>query len=285
LNGLYSAGLSSGYATLDSLRVALREGAQLGLSTKAKTALWGYSGGSIGSEWAAELQPGYAPELTISGVAIGGVIANLQNVITAINGSANAGLAFGGILGLSKAFPNLTTWLQENLVPEKKAEFYSVSQSCLIGTEELGKDKDIYSYFKNGRNSIMEPIPQSIIKWSGTMGIWGTPQVPLYVYKAVGDEVSPEKDTQALVNKYCAKGLTVEYQRDVVGSHMVEGIVGSPNALEWLSDRLAGKPVANRGKCKTENVTYWELSPKSIALFGKELYSLFQLVVGGSLGA
>ena len=57
LNALYSAGLSSGYATLDSLRVALREGPKLGLSTKAKYALWGYSGGSIGSKLSQGIKP------------------------------------------------------------------------------------------------------------------------------------------------------------------------------------------------------------------------------------
>jgi hypothetical protein len=206
-------------------------------------------------------------------------------VIDTINNGNDSSLAFGGIYGLSKSFPNLTTWFQEHLLPEKAEEFHEIANACYEGSAHLGKNKDVYSYFRGGRPAFQKPVPQSVTKWSGTMGGWGTPKVPLYIYKSVGDEVSPEADTQALVNRYCAGGATVEYQRDLVGSHATEAIVGSPNALEWLSDRLSGDPVSHQGYCRTDNVTYWELSPKSIALFGRELHSLLQILLGGRLGA
>ncbi|KAG9963830.1 secretory lipase, partial [Aureobasidium melanogenum] len=63
LDGHYTEGIIAGHATLDSVRAAFNTADVTGLSTSAKYAAWGYSGGSLASEWAAELQAQYAPEL------------------------------------------------------------------------------------------------------------------------------------------------------------------------------------------------------------------------------
>jgi hypothetical protein len=65
----FGLGVQEGHATLDSVRAAL-EFTELGVD--ANYALWGYSGGSLASEWAAELQGTYAPELQFAGAALGG---------------------------------------------------------------------------------------------------------------------------------------------------------------------------------------------------------------------
>jgi hypothetical protein len=49
----YTAGVQEGHATLDSVRAVLSSG--FGVAADARYALWGYSGGSIASEWAAEV--------------------------------------------------------------------------------------------------------------------------------------------------------------------------------------------------------------------------------------
>jgi hypothetical protein len=48
--------------------------------------MWGYSGGSLATEWAAELQPTYAPELNFAGAALGGLVPNITSVLKTING-------------------------------------------------------------------------------------------------------------------------------------------------------------------------------------------------------
>lgn len=65
----FIAGSQEGHATLDSIRAV--KSLSVGLKQDARVALWGYSGGSLASEFAAELQVQYAPELQISGVALG----------------------------------------------------------------------------------------------------------------------------------------------------------------------------------------------------------------------
>lgn len=70
---------------MDSIRAILSSG--LGLEAScAKYALWGYSGGALASEWAAELQVQYAPELNFAGVALGGLTPNVTSVLLTVNG-------------------------------------------------------------------------------------------------------------------------------------------------------------------------------------------------------
>lgn len=54
--------------------------------------MWGYSGGALASEWAAELHQIYTPELPLIGAAIGGGTPDMCNVINTINKGPFAGL-------------------------------------------------------------------------------------------------------------------------------------------------------------------------------------------------
>ncbi|KAI5959849.1 uncharacterized protein KGF55_005081 [Candida pseudojiufengensis] len=53
----YTAGKQSGYAVLNSIIATLDSGKFTGINPKARTIMWGYSGGSLASGWAAMLQP------------------------------------------------------------------------------------------------------------------------------------------------------------------------------------------------------------------------------------
>lgn len=60
----YTAGVQSGHATIDSIRAAFNANETLGLAGDARYAMWGFSGGALASEWAAELAVQYAPEVS-----------------------------------------------------------------------------------------------------------------------------------------------------------------------------------------------------------------------------
>ncbi|KAF9889374.1 hypothetical protein FE257_007484 [Aspergillus nanangensis] len=282
LEAQFTVGLQSGHATLDSMRVVLREGPKVGLSTDPRYALWGYSGGALASGWAAELQPTYAPELDFAGVAIGGLTPNVSSVLQTINKGANTGLAFSGIYGQAKAFQNLSDWLDQNLLPEKADKFWAAANGCLSEAKEVGSDEDMYSYFAKGEASFYDPEPQSIFKWSGQMGIRDTPTMPLFVYKAVADEISPVEDTDTLVKQYCAQGARIEYHRDWVGVHLTEAIAGSASAMHWISERLNGDAVDDG--CRTKQVVLTELDPATILTLGEEVFAFLQTILGGMLG-
>lgn len=77
--------------------------------------MYGNSGGSIPSEWAAELQSSYAPELNFSGVAFGGVAVNVSEGIHAHDGGQQAGTAVMVMLGLAAKYSDFNETLRAQL--------------------------------------------------------------------------------------------------------------------------------------------------------------------------
>jgi hypothetical protein len=49
------------------------------------------------------------------------------------------------------------------------------------------------------------------IKTGATMSLHGTSSMPIFVYKAVADEISHIADTDALVEQFCNAGVSFTY--------------------------------------------------------------------------
>jgi hypothetical protein len=247
----YTSGIQAGQATLDSVRAALASGSITNISSAAEYQMWGYSGGSLASEWAAELQATYAPELHFTGTVLGGLIPNVQTVLNTINKGLFAGLAATGINGLANGYPELQTYLDQHLKPSKAAAYKKPLTQCLGDDTNQFVFKDIYTFFDNGENFTNAPVVQNVLSESGIMGRHGTPQMPLFIYKALADEVSPIADTDALVQQLCSQGARIQYTRDLVGEHVTEAITGSGDALSFIKARFNGVPAANGCNTKT----------------------------------
>ncbi|PYI09730.1 lipase [Aspergillus sclerotiicarbonarius CBS 121057] len=237
----FTAGVQSGHATLDSVRSVLASG--FGLNEDARYALWGYSGGSIASEWAAELQVQYAPELNISGIAIGGVIPNVTNVMDTVSSTLSAGLIPPATLGLSSQHPDTYNFLVSQLKttgPYNRTGFLAAKDMTLAEAEVYYAEQDIFNYFVNGSATFQAPIVQKTLSQDGYMGYHGFPQMPVFAYKAIHDEVSPIQDTDRLVKRYCGVGVNILYERNTVGGHSAEQVNGDARAWAWLASILDG---------------------------------------------
>lgn len=270
----FTSGKQAGHATLDSIRAALKSTSTTGIKPNAKLVMWGYSGGALATEWAAELQPTYAPELSFLGAAMGGLTPNISSVLFTINKGLFAGLAPTGVYGMAAAHPELLTFINANIIPSKKAAAEKVLSQCLIANTLQYAGQDVFSYFKNGVALLRSPIAQNVINTDGIMGVHGTPQFPLYVYKAVQDEVSKVAETDALVKKYCNAGVSIQYHRDPTGDHLTETIQGADAALAWVVDRFNGVPVA--AGCFTNTAKSTFNDPANAKLFGPEIYKQLQ---------
>nr|POF13033.1 lipase a [Quercus suber] len=214
----FTAGVQSGHATLDSVRAVLAS--KSGLKRHGtKIALWGYSGGALASEWGLELQ-------------------------------------VHGILGVSSQFPEVFAYLQSQLKTNgthNATGFNAARNYTLIESIGAFAGQDIGSYFKNGVSTLSSPLAQKIIDSDGVMGYHGVPQSPLFVYKAIGDDISVVADTDELVARYCDVGATINYQRNTVGNHASESLNGGPRALAFLTKVLGG--TYNATGCMISNVT------------------------------
>lgn len=269
----------AGHAVLDNIRAALASSNFTNISSDATITLWGYSGGSLASGFAAELQPSYAPELKIAGAALGGTVPQILPVIDAVNKGPFTGLIPSGIMGLANEYDEIDQLIDEKILLSKKADLEQARSMCLVGDAEKYFGQDVYSYTTDP-NIFTEETATTVMS-ANDMG-QHVPTIPLLIYKSAGDEISPVNNTDSLVAYYCAAGANVEYKRDEFSEHATMAIIGAPDALIWLSDRMRGVPVTPGCTTTTEFTSLAD--PGALAVLGESLVeillSLLQAPVG-----
>ncbi|KAL3952786.1 hypothetical protein ACCO45_012729 [Purpureocillium lilacinum] len=243
--GPYSAFLAnrlSGQAILDGIRATLNSADLTGILNPTIT-MWGYSGGSVVTGWAAELHPSYAPELNIAGAAVGGTVPDLMNAVTAMNNGPFAGIIPPGVLGLSAQYPELKAVIDKRLRPQYVEKFHKSLKQCLIANALDFTFTDVLGMFDDPNLVKTDPIIVKILK-ENALG-QAIPKIPLFWYMSVLDEVSPIEATDNLVDKYCKAGASVEYLRDVASEHGSYAINGAPKAISWLKHVMNGHQPHN----------------------------------------
>ncbi|KAF7872851.1 uncharacterized protein EAF02_008922 [Botrytis sinoallii] len=193
------------------------------------------------------------PELNFKGTALGGLVPNITSVMLSSNKGLFTGLIPAGVIGLTNGYPELKEYLLKNLVPSTASKFYKASLNDVLAI-------------------------------TGQMGIYGTPKMPIFLYKAIGDEVSKVEDTDAVVSKLCSQGANIKYARDMFGGHATEAITGAGDAFTFLIDRFNGVPIASG--CTINNVWTITFNPRAITALGPTiaaaLLALLQVPVGPS---
>lgn len=250
----FAVGPEEGYNTLDSVRAAMRSPAT-GLNSDAKVALVGYSGGAIGTEWAAELAPSYAPDLkkNLIGATFGGTLVYPDHNLGYIEGRSMwggvAGMAFIGIargydLDISKYLSDKGQTIYEKMRSQsilnvlfQYPDFYWKD----IVKPEYWNRSSVLEYVNNSNKLIMgtggtPAIPLFIAQ--GTAGdIEGSPASPIY---GKGDGVMLAGDVRALALQYCAKGVPVLHKEYAL-SHFPTAVSWLLKSVDWVNDRFAGK--------------------------------------------
>lgn len=250
----FGASIQSGHATLDALRavVNLANITDLG---PLSIAMWGYSGGSIATEAAAELQPEYAPGLSISGAVVGGLVDNISADYDLFNGTPLAGDLVAVVLGLVAQYPEASAYVRSRLEPETADEFLSARIMNTAAVTSVFSNKNIYNYFIGGAADLQAPPLQRVYERECRLGHYGLPKIPLFMYKAVGDQYCPIQRTDALVSRFCDAGVELTFERNTVGGHVAEIGNAKPRVFEWLRgifEEIYQKPI---GGCSVRDVT------------------------------
>ncbi|KAM0702175.1 hypothetical protein Q7P35_011085 [Cladosporium inversicolor] len=250
----FIAGPQEGHATLDSIRAV--KSLSLGLAPDARVALWGYSGGSLASEFAAEMQIQYAPGLQISGLALGGIVHNVTDALDDVNAAPFAGLIPLGLLGLTAQFPEVRAFVLDQLIdagPYNKTTFLSCFDLTVPEVFAIFANQTIWSYFRDGRDIVYNPLLSHLLRTESILGAHGIPQAPLFIYKAIQDETNSIEGTDDFVQRYCRYGANIWYQRNTEGAHLSEAVNGKPRAKQFLQDVLDG--VYDHEGCIVEDVS------------------------------
>ncbi|WP_320670519.1 lipase family protein [Patulibacter defluvii] len=252
----FAAGPEYGKHTLDGIRAAFNA-EEVGLDPEAKVGLFGYSGGAIASEWAAELAPTYAPDVNrrLAGAAIGGVFVNPARNLRYVDGSLGwAGVIPMAIIGIARSFQvDLAPYLSDEgrrlYEKLKDASIVNVlAQYPGLSWKTLAKPE----YANPESVPVFVEVVNKLI-----MGTGGTPTIPLFIGQAAngglegtpggkpgigaGDGVMVAGDVRSLARRYCEKGLPIEYQQYDSLSHLSAMPLWWKEASRWMADRLEGK--------------------------------------------
>jgi len=240
----FVSGQESGYGTLDAIRAAET---LLKLPTSTAVGLIGYSGGSIATDFAAELAPTYAPKLNIVGAAMGGIPVDLAHNLTYVSGSATwGGVMPAALVGIARGFD---IDLSQYLSAYGLQVVNSVKDECLESS--LGQYPGL-TYQKLLKPQYENPfeIPAFVNAINHLiMGTSGTPREPLFIgvgnADGTGDDVMVAADDEALAHTYCDRGLSVQFSEYQGDNHETAALAFLPAALTFIENRLDGAAVTN----------------------------------------
>ncbi|CAX40803.1 secretory lipase precursor, putative [Candida dubliniensis CD36] len=247
----FTIGKQSGQAVLNSIRATLKSGKITNVKEDAKVVMWGYSGGSLASGWAAALQPDYAPELSgnLLGAALGGFVTNITATAEATDDGIFAGIVANALGGVANEYSEFKEILQNDT--DKQSVFDQFDSHCLadgvinyIGTSFLSGDHKI---FKSGWDILKNPTISKVVEDNGLVYQKQlVPKIPILIYHGSIDQIVPIVNTKKTYQNWCDAGIaSLEFSEDATNGHLTEAIIGAPAALTWIIDRFAGKQTVS----------------------------------------
>ncbi|WP_431963876.1 lipase family protein [Nocardia sp. bgisy134] len=231
-------GVNAGHAVLDGIRAA-RAFAPGGVGPASPVGAYGYSGGAFATLWAAQLQPGYAPDVEFAGITSGGVPADWPAIARGVDGGVQAGLALLIVLSVARDYPEYG--VAELLNERGRAMLAENGSAC--GSELVVKYIDArVDDFAIEPNLLAHP---AFLAATAAQELGGTaPRVPAYLYHSTTDDVIPVAGFTALVDRYCALGADLTVTHSTLPGHNPTAVVEAFGAMNYLGDRFAGVPVA-----------------------------------------
>lgn len=232
----YGAGPMEGHGVLDGIR-AVEQLSGTGLSgVGTPVGLLGYSGGGLATSWAAELQPNYAAELNLRGIASGGTPAALSAAGRQMDGGPFSGLFLAAAVGISREYPEILTLMNDagRAMVEQVNDMCVEQESSTFAFRRLAE-------FTTVSDPLSHPTVAGVLSKIELGKV--TPSAPVYLYHSRFDELIPYAGVQALAKNYCAHDGKVQFYTDFLSEHVVLAATGAPAAVAYLGDRFAGRPA------------------------------------------
>ncbi|CAK7902278.1 lipase 1 [[Candida] anglica] len=288
----FTAGRQAGHAVLDTLRGVLKNTNDTGLNPEPEVVMWGYSGGSLATGWAAALQPLYAPDLSprIIGAALGGFASNITTTIIAIDGGFYTGLVATGVTGLSNEYPQLKPIIQRE-VPEKFKWIYDkAGKTCLLPSILYGMYAQVFRgsnrWIQAGYSLLSEPVVADVLH-NVTLGISKEdfPEIPIFIYHGMKDNIVPYINTERIYDTWCSWGIkSLEVAASENTRHVTEMVGGAPAAFAWVSKRFNGESTVDGCSLtkRSTNLQYPGVSMAIVETLQAAAKSILQFKIGPS---
>ncbi|MGW0252504.1 lipase family protein [Nocardia goodfellowii] len=214
---------------------AVSRGVNLDLPV-APVVAWGYADGGRVAAAAGELQPWYASEVDLRGIAAGAVVSDLAALAPVISRGSDAGLGLAGLIGLARAYDQLP--LRHVLNPEG-----------LIAAEEAAHLTG---------SELAQQFPQPLAHWSRQPDPWNDPwwrrvlaletlahtksAVPLHLYHGALDTVVPVQAGRKALIAYRQRGTIVSW-REYQADHRRTAHLAISDVLAGLGRDLTSPPA------------------------------------------
>lgn len=232
----YGAGPMEGHGVLDGIR-AVEQLPGTGLSgLGTPVGLWGYSGGALATSWAAELQPGYAPELNVKGIASGGTPADLAAAGRQMDGGPFSGLFLAASVGISREYPEILDVMNDAgwAMLARMDDLCVAEESALFAFRRL-------SEFTTVPDPLADPRVTGVLDQIELGKV--TPKAPVYLYHSAFDELIPIAGVRELKQTWCGGGGKVQLYTDLLSEHVALAVTGAPAAVSYLDGRFMGRPA------------------------------------------
>jgi pimeloyl-ACP methyl ester carboxylesterase len=241
------------HAVLDAVRAA-RSLPGTSLTRASKVALFGYSQGGGATAAAAELQPAYAPDITLAGTSAGAPPADLVEVTKAIDGSELAGALGWSVNGFLQSDPALKPIAEAHLNATGKAALTDLSTMCVGDALFAYGGKHSTGWTTDGRSISdiiqSEPALTAFLDQQRIGRI--EPASPVRVSTGTSDNLVPHAQARQLAVDWCAKGADVTYKPialpnlgSALINHFTPLLTDQGDAIAWLTDRLDGKAATS----------------------------------------
>jgi len=232
----FTAARLAGHAVLDGIRAAETLPGTGLAGRDTPVGLWGYSGGGLATSWAAELQPGYAPELNVAGVASGGTPSDFEAAFRQIDGGMASGLVLLSSTGLTRAYPEMLA-----LLNDAGREMVARIGDMCVGEAVSSFPFRHLNEFTTSKEPMSEPLARRVLELNH-LGR-RAPKAPVFLYHSVLDELIPFRTVQTLEADWCRQGGHVTLYADALSEHSSLAVSGAPLAVSFLGARFAGVEV------------------------------------------
>ena len=238
----YMVGRALGANVLDAMRAAQQlEPAELPQGGPA--AIMGYSEGGTAAAWAAQLQPKYAPELTLAGVAAGAAAADVELAGPTLDGSFFSFFLAYGAIGFAAAYPELE--LEPYLVGRARETIAALKHTNILQAAVRGP-----RFARVGE--LTHPNVLELPSWrarlrENRLGAIA-PQAPVLLHHARHDQIVAFEHSEQLLEDWLELGVDASLCITRGGfDHISGAVAGAPVALDWISKQLerARQPAAN----------------------------------------
>ncbi|PYF99146.1 Uncharacterized membrane protein HdeD, DUF308 family [Georgenia satyanarayanai] len=241
----YLVGPDSAHAALDAVRAA-RELVDL----DDRTVAWGHSQGGGAALWSGALQPEYAPDVELAGVAALAPASDLRGLVAGLEDVTGGSVLASYVAAAYAAEYDDVTWRQY-VRPGAEVVLRQMAERCL-------EPPGVLASVLTALALSAEPTLFAADPASGAFGARLTQNepppsaLPVLLAQGGADTLITPAVQDAYVERLCARGATVDHRTYTGRDHLSLVAADSPlvpDLLAWTAERLRAAPVSR--DCRT----------------------------------